>query len=214
MSFGVSKHNRPPSDFPVPIPYRDTDPATYDEKIHEGSVEKDAIKEFREHILAISSDHRGSDPEDYLSPTDYSTLMNFVDLADHVGWPGAQSIGLKKHRVHYGSGGRHLGFKAWNASPRQPDRNGLMQAIMLRKAGQKHRGYIFGRLAVGDPHQMVAIADDGRLYSQREMDGTQKSYGKGWGRLPDPEIIEPVLAPGQLYGVDTKAFRKPMLRCV
>ncbi|MFI5271172.1 MAG: hypothetical protein ACHQT9_03965 [Candidatus Saccharimonadales bacterium] len=217
MSFGVYRQNRPPSSFPVPIPFKDAGHATHDEKIRAGTAEKDAIAKFREHIIDISGDHEGSDPEAYLSPTDYTTLMNFVDLADHIGWAGAQTIGLKTHRTYStliepSGEEKPVGLKAWSASPRQPARNGLMQAIMLRRAGEEHKAFVFGKLSVADPDQLVAIADDGNLYSQREMDGTQQSYGQGWGRLPNPEIIEPVMATGQHYGVDANAFRKPMLK--
>jgi hypothetical protein len=139
----------------------------------------------------ISDDPSGSDPADYLSPEDAETCEQFVALANTIGWPNSDEIGMRTSRIP--------GIPVWTSS-RRTAKAGLTKFLFYPKTGATHRAYKFGKLSIM-PTQAVALCDDGLLRSHR-VSGIDRSLGDGWGRLPEPEYLAPVLAKGQAYGVN------------
>lgn len=190
------------------VKYRNAPPPRLVEQIKVEKKRKEAVEALSEHMREISGDHSGSKPRPYLSPADFATLNKFRVLADDIDWAGSEVIDLRIHRLSPNLEWPVLNAKVWNGSPWQPVKNGLMKAITSRRTGEQHRAYIFGELGVAQK-QLVAFADDGLLYSERGPE-LQVSYGDGWGCLPEPEMLEPALAAGNLYGVDAGSFKKPL----
>lgn len=196
-----------------------------------------AFKELTDHMIEISDDPSGSNPEEYLAPEDVETLHNFWQLAEDLGWPEASTLTMRKGRssltlpwtaysVAYGGLRRGLhrvtkNFKNYSFGDYDPARRtdgkrenvpiwvkpqttairGLTKAAISRRTGESHKGYIFARLGFEHPTQLVAFCDDGKLRSLRGRE-LSRSYALGWGRLPDAELVEPVLASGRTHGVD------------
>jgi hypothetical protein len=179
-------------------------------KIIEAAQREEAVDALHARMRAISGDPEGSDPEPYISPKDLETLTNFRALADHIHWAGAHEIGMHRSRFPARPGSEAPRGRVWNGSKWQPVKNELIKKIVLREAGETHHGYICGKLAIARPTQLVAFCDDGKLYSERGQGDLIASYGEGWGRLPESELMEPALASGHLYAVDTGAYLKPL----
>src|SRR2546423_2343859 len=63
-----------------------------------GPEHAEKFKLLAEHMLEISDDPSGSDPEHYLAEEDVQTLMGFGALAEDLGWPHASVIEMSKSR--------------------------------------------------------------------------------------------------------------------
>jgi hypothetical protein len=165
--------------------------------------EKAAAEALRAHMLEISGDPQGSNPRDYLSEKDATMLSNFVNLANHIHWAGASVLELHTSRIP--------GKLVWNGKHTQPAKNNLVRAMTMHQVGETHRGYVIGSLSIGQPSPTVAVGDDGLLYSERSIHMLQPSYGDGMGRLPDADILEPMIGVGQMHGVTTGNYHKKLI---
>ena len=158
-----------------------------------------------DHMYEISDDPSGSDPTDYLSQADVEELRSSLATAKaSPDWKNASLLDMQKIWVP--------GFEdAWKG-PLTTAKVGLTKFLWFRKKGEPHWGIIFGHLSI-EPSQAVAVRDDGLLVSKRGTE-LQKSKGVGWGRLPDPEKMMPVLAPGKMHGVNYSNVYSAPLRTV
>ena len=160
-----------------------------------------AAKRLLDHMRDISGNPKGSAPEPYLKAKELEVLEKFLRLANAVGWAGSDEISMRTSRLP--------NARVQNGSATQAVKGGIALALATGQTGKKHRGYIFGSLNIPE-RQLVAICDDGELRSLRGRELYTGSFGKGWGLLPDTELMEPVLAPGASTGINTEIFRKPM----
>jgi len=184
-----------------------------------GPEHTQAVDCLRDHMVEISDDPRGSDPEGYLSPEDIQVLQEFKAYADEKGWPGAVEAGMLT--------GKSEAIKAWSP-PLEPRRfikiinaqntakAGLTKALFFSEAGGESRGrkgYIVGRLSFGGGsyEPLVAFTDDGKLVMQRDP-RLPTSKGIGWGRLPDLDILNAALPIGKRYGVNYSNVKSKPLR--
>jgi hypothetical protein len=166
-------------------------------KLFDSNESELALHSLQEHMVDISGDPHGSDPADYMSPDDVKILEEFVDIASSLDWPGAEPINMLKHRT---------GRPAWS-STEYSGRSGLVKSVFYRPVRLTPlRGYRLGKLhmPLGQP---VAIAEDGKLYSERGSEMT-RSYGMGWGVLPDRECLDEVITHGDPIYYGSKLLSK------
>jgi hypothetical protein len=143
----------------------------------------------------ISDNPEGSDPSDYLSPEDAETVRKFHGLYDSLNWLEADQLeGMKT-----GPSDRIPGWK----EAEHVAKAALTKRLFYRHpaGGEPQPGIIFAKLSTSNPRQLVALRADGKLVSKRGTE-LEKSYGIGWGKLPDKDIMEPALPAGCSYGVD------------
>ena len=51
-----------------------------------------ALRDLMTHMIEISGDPSGSDPEDYMDPDDAQVCRRVVALANQLGWPSASEF--------------------------------------------------------------------------------------------------------------------------
>lgn len=136
------------------------------------------------HMRKISGDPSGSELHRYLRKEDVETCEQFLGMATELQWPGSLAIDMRACRIP--------GVPAWTSGLRTA-KAGLTKVLFYPKIDETRRGYYFGRLRM-IPSQHVALCSDGYLRSLRG-DELPKSYGIGWGVLPDPELLLAAIKP-------------------
>jgi hypothetical protein len=143
----------------------------------------------QEHMAEISGDPSGSDPSLYLPQEDVRTLENFVKMADDLGWPNSTDISMKTRR--YEAVPQMNKIPVWHSS-KHVAKAALTKRLFL-KQNETYKGYVFGYLSLAKPPQTVAICSDGNIRSLRGAE-LRHSNGLGWGKLPDPELMDNMIA--------------------
>jgi hypothetical protein len=174
-----------------------------------------AVAQLGEHMLAISADPKGSDPAKYLSLGDAYELNQLVGKLDEAGWPNAMDIEMRSMRGVRLSGPLLLDKIPIWGKPLNDAKNfmWLAKRTYLPRRGEPHKGYEIGELATSRK-QRVVLCDDGKLRSYRSGKTLRQSMGTGWGRLPDPDYLNPALSIGQLHGVDYNNRRGLSLKAI
>jgi hypothetical protein len=135
-------------------------------------------------LAKMSASLKGSELDRFMTDEITEICTEFLDAADQMGWPNAEEIQLRQHR---------LGRPIWRTPGKYQDQAmpSLVNSATTRKAGE-WKGYHIANLQVGDEAMpaRVMLCDDGLLRCERAQPLFTKSYGEGFGQMPDGTLIQ------------------------
>lgn len=163
-----------------------------------------AQRVMSQHLVDISGDSSGSRPEDHLGPSGVAVCEDFLVEAERLNWPNAQDLSLKKRRTFILPVEE---LPVWRKPTHYPP-HPYSRALLHRKdwEGQGYRigmGVLFPHDFMGPGYQprinlvdlnrhktAIMLCTDGLLRCHRVPAVFRKSYGYGYGRLPEGARID------------------------
>jgi hypothetical protein len=130
------------------------------------------------HLLETSGDPAGSRIEDYFSPEEAAICHEFLDEAGARGWPRIEQFELRTRKG--------FDWPVWRST--QHAVHPLSRRILLEPVWSGV-GYGIGSLNISANGPKVILCSDRTLRNERTPLLYSKSYGMGYGRLPDARHI-------------------------
>ena len=152
-----------------------------------------AYQSYDAHLLDISGDYSGSPLERYLAEEDIETCQEFLGYMATRNYPNTQEISMKYPRI---------GDYAWK-KPNQFENFAFTHGNS--REVWKGKGYYIGQVAVAygecklvlSPRNEDTVQSSGELRCDRSPRSFKRSYGLGYGKLPDlPSEKIPLELPG------------------
>jgi hypothetical protein len=141
-----------------------------------------AAEGLQAELTKMSANPKGSELDRFMSDKIAEICTEFLEAANQMGWPNAEEIELRQHR---------LGRPLWRTPGKYQDQAmpSFVNSATTRKVGN-WRGYHIANLQVGDEAipTRVMLCDDGLLRCERTQPLFTKSYGEGFGQMPDGEL--------------------------
>lgn len=152
-----------------------------DQRSVEQAQNAEALQEL---LTRISASPEGADFNEWLPEDMAATCEEFLEAAEEMGWPNAEEIELRQHR---------LGRPVWRTPGKYQDqaKGKLLNTATTRQVGS-WRGYHIANLRIGDEAipARVMLCDDGLLRCERVQPTFTKSYGEGFGEMPDGVLLQ------------------------
>lgn len=156
----------------------------------EQSLKREDTRKLLDHMFEISGDPSGSPLDLYLDEEEVAQCQQFLQLAEELAWPDSVNINMRTgSKLPFSS----FAFSAWRTNLNNTKAD-LTKGLFFPETSQ-NKGYVFGKLGLASSQQ-VALCYDGLLRSYRGRE-LKKSKGIGWGRLPDPGLMTPLLSSGR-----------------
>lgn len=154
------------------------------ERDHRAVEQARTAEDLQAELTRISSNPEGAELDSFMSEEITNICAEFLEAADQMGWPNAEEIELRQHR---------LGRPIWRTPGKYQDQAmpSFIGSTITRKAGE-WKGYHIANLQIGDEAipARVMLCDDGLLRCERVQTTFTKSYGEGFGKMPEGRLIE------------------------
>jgi hypothetical protein len=163
------------------------------------------LKRLKDHMFEIAADPSGSDPAPYLSPETLDTIAEFKTKPAAERWRGGGAIPLTHDDMTF-----HWTKRRTINTPITDGKGGQ---LMGRRVGYLNAGqFETPVLYCSDDKLRMLIKTTGSMHGRAGHGKKSHSTYVGYCRLPDPEILLPVLSRGEIHPVSYKHQQSKTLK--